>query len=112
MIDILPMLTDTCVIQYNAAAVAGDSGHMAPANWQTLASDVPCKLSGSGGATEDYHDRAISVRRLTIYFAPETTITAQHRIVLNSQTYEVNGVDAPTAHGAIHYKGALVTLVE
>jgi len=106
------LLTDVCTIQYNSAAVAGDSGHSAPANWATLTDNVKCKLSGSSGAAEYYNDRLISVRTLKIFFLPETTITDQHRVLLNSKTYVVNGVDTPTANGAVKFKAATVTIAE
>jgi hypothetical protein len=105
------LLTDSCTIQYDASTTTGDSGKSATPNWQTLASAVPCKLSGSGAA-EQYAERAMSVRNLTIYFSAATTIAAAHRIVLNSKTYLVLGVDTPTANGAVHFKAASVRIVE
>lgn len=95
----LAQMTDSCLIEreQNARGSMGQIAH----TWETVASNVPCRLITSKGATlpatEVYANRVTMEDTYTISLPVGTDVSVDYRITVNNVAWRVaNVVDGRT----------------
>ena len=95
-------LPHTCTIR-EYTVVGRDSRNQEIKDWTDLATDVKCRFEWPYG-TELQASVPAVVMYPRCWFKPDQTITSDHRVVYDGQTFEVKVVRDGTGESALVYK--------